>query len=142
MKPTLNAHLNEDAYYLTSAKAPAKRGVDGKLYVYCMPGSFSRPVDDLRGVSKVSRFEFLANLATRNDSHLYLLGDVAVAVRGFAGALGWAFERDPAGVPGQGTVRPAYSWELNAEGTEMVRKIERNVFADFVCNRRPEAREA
>jgi len=138
MQPTLNAHLKEDAYYLTSAKVPAKRGVDGKLYEYCMPGSGRRPVDDLRGVSEVSRFEFLANLATRNDSHLYQLGDVAIAVRGFAGARGWAFELDPAGVPGQGTVRPASSSELDAEGTEMVSKIERDVFADLVCNRRPE----
>ena len=45
MQPTLNAHLTEDAYYLTSANVPAKRGVDGKLYVYCMPGSFRQPVE-------------------------------------------------------------------------------------------------
>jgi hypothetical protein len=137
MQSTLDAHHGYDAYYLTSANVPAKMGEDGQLYEYRVPGAVPRPVVDLRGVVRVGRFEFLAHLAAQDESSLYTVGEVAIAVRGFAGGQGWAFERDPGRDPKRGKVRLATRVEVDAEDSDVAREIDRARFVDIAMYGRP-----
>jgi len=80
MESTLDAHPEDGVYYLT-ANVPAKMGLDGHLHEYRTPGVPPLPVRDSRGATTVSRFEFLAHLAALDESTLYTMGDVAIAVQ-------------------------------------------------------------
>ena len=124
MESTLDAHPEDGVYYLTAANVPAKMGLDGHLHEYRTPGVPPLPVRDSRGATTVSRFEFLAHLAALDDSTLYTMGDVAIAVRGFAGGQGWAFEHDPERDPMRGTVRLATRAELDAEGSDAAMEVD------------------
>jgi hypothetical protein len=124
MQSTLDAHTEDGVYYLTAANVPAKMGLDGHLHEYRTPGVPPLPVRDSRGATTVSRFEFLAHLAALDDSTLYTMGDVAIAVRGFAGGQGWAFEHDPERDPMRGTVRLATRAELDAEGSDAAMEVD------------------
>jgi len=124
MQSTLDAHPEDGVYYLTAVNVPAKMGLDGHLHEYRTPGVPPLPVRDSRGATTVSRFEFLAHLAALDDSTLYTMGDVAIAVRGFAGGQGWAFEHDPERDPMRGTVRVATRAELDAEGSDAAMEVD------------------
>jgi len=124
LQSTLDAHPEDGVYYLTAVNVPAKMGLDGHLHEYRTPGVPPLPVRDSRGATTVSRFEFLAHLAALDDSTLYTMGDVAIAVRGFAGGQGWAFEHDPERDPMRGTVRLATRAELDAEGSDAAMEVD------------------
>jgi hypothetical protein len=137
MQSTLDAHHEDDAYYLTAANVPAKIGEDGCLHEYREFGSSPWLVASPRGAAKVTRFEFLAHLAARDESSLYTVGEVAIAVRGFAGGQGWAFERDPGRDPKRGKVRLATRAELDAEDSDAAREIDRAHFVDVAMYGQP-----
>jgi hypothetical protein len=65
MRSTLDVHHEKDVYYLTSADVPAKRRDDGRLYEYSVPGAPPQVIADPSAITKVSRLEFLANVAVR-----------------------------------------------------------------------------
>jgi hypothetical protein len=137
MGSTLDAHPEGDVYYLTAANVPAKIGEDGCLHEYCELGSPPWLVANPRGAAKVSRFEFLAHLAALDESSLYTVDEVAIAVDGFAGGQGWAFEHDPERDPKRGKVRPATRAELDARGSDKARVVERARFVDVAMYGRP-----
>jgi hypothetical protein len=131
-----DAHPEGDAYYLTPENMPAKLDDDGRLRGFDAPGA-KRPVITGRGVRATSRFEFLAHLAARGESILYTVGEVAIAVGGFVGGQGLAFEHDPERDPKRGKVRLATRAELDAKGSDAAREVKRDRFADVAMYGRP-----
>jgi hypothetical protein len=127
MLTKLGAYPENGAYFLTAGLLPATR-IDDAFFEYHAPHLTPRLVAGAAGATPVSRFEFLAHLAALGESALYRVGDVVVAVRGFAGPQGWAFEHGLEGGSRRSIVRIATRSERDAEGTQVARKIERSSF--------------
>jgi hypothetical protein len=127
MLTKLGAYPEDGAYFLTAALVPAAR-IDEAFLEYHAPHLAPRLVAGEAGGTPVSRFEFLARLAALGESSLYRIGDVVIAMRGFAGPQGWAFEHGFDGGSWRSTVRIAVRSERDAEGTQLTQKIERSSF--------------
>jgi hypothetical protein len=127
MLTRLIAYPEDGDYFLTAARVPATR-IGDALLEYHAPHLMPRRVPGIDGATPVSRFEFLAHLAALGESSLYRIGDVVVAMRGFAGPQGWAFEHGFDGGSRRSIVRSAMRPERDAEGTQLAQKIERSSF--------------
>ena len=131
MKSILELYPMGGVYGLTHVGVPVST-VGGTTIEHRAPSALM-PYDGQEGFTAVSRFEFLAHLATRGGSKLYRLGDFALSIGGFAGLQGWVFEPESIPPHAGGTVRPAASAERDAAvlGAETV--IEPSEFAERVC---------
>ncbi|HEY2968757.1 MAG TPA: hypothetical protein VGK75_10375 [Casimicrobiaceae bacterium] len=130
MGSALDVHPEGDAYYLTPTDMPVKMDDRGRFRGFDRPGARRPVITDTRGLTSVSRFVFLAHLAARGESSLYTVGEVAIAVGGFASDPGLAFEHDPERDEKRGKVRLPTQWELDAKGSGDAREIKRKHFAD------------
>ena len=123
----LGAYPEDGAYFLTAALVPAVKN-DATFFEYHTPERPPRVVPSVAGAIAISRFEFLAHLAPLGQSSLYRLDDILVAVRGFAGPGGWAFEHIYEDGLLRDVVRIATRSERDAEGTQFASKVERSRF--------------
>ena len=127
MLTKLGAYPEDGVYFLTVGLVPATR-IDEAFFEYHAPHLTPRLVAGAAGATPISRFEFLAHLAALGESALYRVGEVVIAVRGFAGPHGWAFEHGFEEGSWLSIVRIATRSERDAEGTQLVQKIERSSF--------------
>jgi hypothetical protein len=132
MLPRLGAYPDDGAHFLTAAQLPMRK-IGGMFFEYYTPEHPARLVPSTTGAVAISRFEFLAHLAALGESALYRVDNVVIAMRGFAGPRGWAFEHGPEDAAGQGTVRLATRSERDAEGTQLASRIERGSFVAEAC---------
>jgi hypothetical protein len=131
VKPTLKQYALDGDYGLTHVGVPVSTA--GGVTIEHRAVDALAPYDGHAGFTAVSRFEFLAHLAARSGSRLWRLGDLAIAVGGFAGPEGWAFEVGSPPPKADGNVRPATLVERDAAASGNAEPIEHGQFAERVC---------